>query len=310
MLHEFSFLSDNGRDQVQAWIYVPACQPKGIIQIVHGFGEHSRRYFHMIVRFMEAGYIVAADDHVGHGKTAAVGNTWGDYGPDAKPFTMADDEKKLMDIAKEKYPGLPYFFFGHSMGSMITRGVMCQYGDELAGVTLCGTPGARFGGDNIARLTALCEEGKGNEPQQGGLGDAKDGPMFSRIEEGVTIGNEWICHDPYVQRDHADDPFDGFYKSPTTNHSALVMAQFGQMIQGLEWAEKVPKTLPVYNIGGDEDPVTGFGEGTYQVSNWLIDTGHAVRTKVYSGYRHEIHNYADIKDEVCDGIIAFFDGCL
>ena len=101
MLHEFSFLSDNGRDQVQAWIYVPACAPKGIIQIVHGYGEHSRRYFHMIVRFMEAGYIVAADDHVGHGKTALVNNAWGDYGPDAKPFTMADDEKKLMDIAKE-----------------------------------------------------------------------------------------------------------------------------------------------------------------------------------------------------------------
>ena len=30
----------------------------------------SRRYFHMIVKFMDAGYIVAADDHVGHGKTA------------------------------------------------------------------------------------------------------------------------------------------------------------------------------------------------------------------------------------------------
>ena len=66
MLHEISFKSFNERDEVQGWIYVPACEPKGIIQLIHGFGEHSRRYFHMIVAFMDAGFIVAADDHVGH----------------------------------------------------------------------------------------------------------------------------------------------------------------------------------------------------------------------------------------------------
>ena len=65
---EVSFASYNGRDQVQGWIYVPACKPKGIVQVIHGFGEHSRRYLHMISAFMDAGYIVAADDHVGHGK--------------------------------------------------------------------------------------------------------------------------------------------------------------------------------------------------------------------------------------------------
>ena len=43
MLHEVSFASYNGRDQVQGWIYVPACKPKGIVQVIHGFGEHSRR---------------------------------------------------------------------------------------------------------------------------------------------------------------------------------------------------------------------------------------------------------------------------
>ena len=42
MLHEISFQSFNQRDQVQGWIYVPAAQPVGIIQLVHGFGEHSR----------------------------------------------------------------------------------------------------------------------------------------------------------------------------------------------------------------------------------------------------------------------------
>ena len=116
MLHEVSFPSYNQRDTVQGWIYVPAAQPRGIVQLVHGFGEHSRRYFHMIVKLMDAGFIVAADDHVGHGKTAMMNNTWGDWG-DAGFRTMMEDEHRLTTVVKEKYPNLPYFMFGHSMGS-------------------------------------------------------------------------------------------------------------------------------------------------------------------------------------------------
>ena len=133
MLHEVSFKSYNERDDVQGWIYVPACEPKGIIQLVHGFGEHSRRYFHMIVAFMDAGFIVAADDHVGHGKTAIVNNTWGDWG-EKGAHTMMEDEHTLTKLVKEMYPGLPYFLFGHSMGSFIARDYIAKYGNELKGV--------------------------------------------------------------------------------------------------------------------------------------------------------------------------------
>ena len=87
MLHEISFPSSNDRDQVTGWVYVPACEPEGVVQLIHGFGEHSRRYFHMIVALMDAGFIVAADDHVGHGATAIANDTWGDWG-DAGPHTM------------------------------------------------------------------------------------------------------------------------------------------------------------------------------------------------------------------------------
>ena len=38
MLHELTFPSSNGRDQVTGWIYVPATEPEGIVQLVHGFG--------------------------------------------------------------------------------------------------------------------------------------------------------------------------------------------------------------------------------------------------------------------------------
>ena len=307
MLHEITFSSFNERDTVYGWIYVPAAKPKGIVQLIHGFGEHSRRYFHMIVKFMEAGYIVAADDHVGHGKTALENNTWGDWGT-MGCHTMMEDEYTLTLLVKEKYPNLPYFLFGHSMGSFIARDYAAKYGDQLDGMTICGTTGVFRGADEAAaRLEQIVAEGRGEEADPALLGSLL-GWMCERCGE-VSLGNEWICDDPFVQTDHAKDPFDAFTK-PTTNRSLLYFTQMMQCITGTEWAQKVPWKLPIYNIGGDQDPVGEYGQGIYEVSNWLYQTGHSVKTKVYSGYRHEIHNYKDLKDEVENGIITFMDEIL
>ena len=262
----------------------------------------------MIVAFMDAGFIVAADDHVGHGKTAVVNGTWGDWGTKGA-HTMMEDEHKLTEHVKGMYPGLPYFMFGHSMGSFIARDYISKYGDELAGVTLCGTCGAFASvSDTLAAIRAAVDAGKGDEADPA-FTNMLFGFMFSRIEEPVKLGNEWICHSPWVQNDHAADPFDAFTK-PTNNRSMMYFCEMMTCIEGTEWASKVPTALPIYNIGGDQDPVGNWGEGVYQTSNWLAETGHKVTTKLYSGYRHEIHNYDEIKWAVEEGIIDFFLGCL
>ncbi len=307
MLHEVSFTSYNERDQVQAWIYVPACKPNGIVQLIHGFGEHSRRYIHMILAFLDAGYIVAADDHVGHGKTAMVNNVWGDWG-DKGCHTMMEDEHTLKKIVCDKYPNLPYFLFGHSMGSFITRDFIAKYGNELNGATICGTTGIFRGAKEVKeKLKEIIDAGHGEESDPNIVGSLM-GWMCERCGE-VQIGNEWICHDPYVQKDHAQDPFDAFTR-PTSNRSIYDFIQMMLTIEGTQWAKKVPKKLPIYNIAGDQDPVGEYGLGVCQVSNWLVETGHHVTTKLYSGYRHEIHNYAEIKNEVEAGIIEFMNSNL
>ena len=195
MLHEITFPSSNGRDQVTGWIYVPACEPTGIVQLIHGFGEHSRRYFHLIVALMDAGYIVAANDHVGHGATAIANDTWGDWG-DKGPHTMMEDEKRFHDLVVEKYPNLPYFLFGHSMGSMIARDYCATYGSDLKGAIYCGTTGI-FLNTQIVRdkLTNAIDAGMAQESDPAFVGELM-GWMFSRCEEGAKLGNEWICLDP------------------------------------------------------------------------------------------------------------------
>ena len=305
MLHEIKFASSNGRDEVTGWIYVPACVPTGVVQLVHGFGEHSRRYFHMIVALMDAGFIVAADDHVGHGATAIANDTWGDWG-DAGPHTMMEDEKLFHDCVVEKYPDLPYFMFGHSMGSMIARDFSAKYGDLLAGAIYCGTTGV-FEATAEARKMAddLVQAGKAHESDPA-VTAKLFGWMFARCEEGVTLGNEWICHDPCVQKDHAEDPFDAF-THPTHNISMRDFIDMMLCIEGTEWAEKVPTGLPILLIAGDQDPVGCYGEGVYQCANWLHETGHDVTTQLWSGYRHEIHNYDDIKFDVEETLIEWLE---
>ena len=115
----------------------------------------------MISAFLDAGYIVAADDHVGHGKTAMVNNVWGDWG-DKGCHTMMEDEHTLKKIVCEKYPNLPYFLFGHSMGSFITRDFIAKYGNELNGATICGTTGIFRGAKEVKeKLKEIIDAGHG-----------------------------------------------------------------------------------------------------------------------------------------------------
>lgn len=304
---ELSFQSFNGKDNVKAWIYTPIRKPRGIVQVIHGFGEHSRRYLHMILKFNEAGFVVAADDHVGHGKTAYDSGNWGDWG-DKGYMTMAEDEHTLRKIVQEQYPDLPYFMFGHSMGSMIARGYAATHGAGLSGLILCGTSG-RF--PNASKLLPVLKnliyEGKGQETDLSYLEELM-GWMTERIEQPKTP-NDWISSDPDIVADHANDPFNNF-TTPPNIRSLYYFVQMMETIVGTEWAEKVPVSIPVYNIAGDQDPVGQYGEGVYAVSNWLVQTGHHVKTKVYPGHRHEIHNDRDIRDEVEEGIISFINGII
>ena len=203
MLHEVSFPSSNKRDEVQGWIYVPAARPKGIVQIIHGFGEHSRRYLHMISKFMDAGFIVAADDHVGHGKTAMVSGVWGDWG-DAGFHTMMEDEHTLKELVCEKYPNPSLFPFPGTAWAPLSPGITRQNTAMSWRASPSAAPRAVFRGAAETALllkrpwtTAWGPIPIRNLPAPSWAGSCE------RCDD-VTIGNEWICSDPYVQRDHAE----------------------------------------------------------------------------------------------------------
>lgn len=307
-IREISFPSHNGRDTIKGWVYVPIRRPRAIVQIVHGFGEHSRRYLHMILRMLDAGFIICADDHVAHGKTASDSNTWGDPG-DTGFLTTIEDEHTLHDMMTIDFPRLPYFMFGHSWGSMIARGYTALYGNDIAGTVYCGTVSCL---DNMPalyeELKAAIEAGKAKEP-----GGEYMGKLFAGMTDRYVSPNgpnDWIALDADVVTDHGKDPFNNLTNPPTIQ----LMYDFATLYSFIEaenWAPKVPVSLPIYLIAGDQDPVGKFGEGVYHVANMLWNSGHRdVTTRIYSGYRHEIHNEPPIRDDVEQGIIDFINRVL
>ena len=132
-LFEVPFESANHRDQIQAWIYTPTAAPRGVVQVVHGLGEHSRRYLHLITTLLDAGFVVAADDHAGHGRTAMVSGVWQDTGQDGAHVVVAD-EQHLRQVVTGRFEGLPYILFGHSWGSMIARVLASRHPEGLADI--------------------------------------------------------------------------------------------------------------------------------------------------------------------------------
>ena len=131
-IREISFPSANGRDTIKAWSYSPLGQPKAIVQLIHGYGEHSRRYLHMISKFNEAGFVVFADDHLGHGKTGYDGGTLGD--PHSGGYmTYLKDEKALHDIGiiLSRSAESVYLFYFAVSPMLPARKKGCIYGKSV-----------------------------------------------------------------------------------------------------------------------------------------------------------------------------------
>lgn len=95
----------------QEWL--PESQPRAVLVLVHGLGEHSTRYTHLAQRFNGEGIAVVALDLRGHGKTPG---TRGVMDVDK----VLGDIGELLASAHDRFPQTPIVIFGHSLGGLLT----------------------------------------------------------------------------------------------------------------------------------------------------------------------------------------------
>lgn len=302
-LQEFSYPSRDGVHDINASLWLPEGPPRAVVQIVHGVAEYAGRYDHFARYLADHGFLVCGGDHLGHGKTVNDGK-YGYFGKKDGWALVTGDVRQLRVLMGEKYPGLPYFLLGHSMGSFLARTYLCQYPGTVDGCILSGTgqekPALVAAGKAVAG--AVCAL-RGPEAVSSLIDKLSLGAYNKQFKPNRTTA-DWICRDEAVVDRYLKDPFCTF--KPTAG-------MFRDMMGGLQFiasegalSSMDPRT-PVYLFSGDRDPVGANGEGVRTVYGFFKDHGTADLTmKLYPGGRHEMLNEIN-KGEVYADVLAWLE---
>lgn len=299
----FTFKDTEGFDIfVYRWMLPAGVQAKAAVQIAHGAAEHALRYRRFALFLNAAGYVVYANDHRGHGKTAGSLEKAGIAGADGWN-RMVDDMKLLSDRIRSENPGLPLVLFGHSMGSFLAQQYIQSWGSALAGVVLSGTTGSL--GDNLPMVIAAVEQDI--ERQGPDAPSAVFGQMFAGFNapfEPVKTGFEWLSRDEAEVQKYVDDPWCGF---PFTNALVADMLKGGQALWSPENEARIPTDLSVLMVAGAMDPVGGFAAQVQALAARYRTLGvKDLTVKLYADARHEVLNETN-RDEVQQDILDWLD---
>lgn len=302
---EAYFNSSNGVNRVHTLIWEDdSAAPIGILQLTHGMAEHIDRY-DSFARFMASnGFVVCGNDHIGHGKSINERAEIGYFAPADGDKRLVDDMHILTKIMKKRNPDLPFFLFGHSMGSFCARVYAAHFGEELQGLILCGTGEIPDISSALLPLfDAVCEK-YGEKRRVDAIGDLlnkgaslivgeKDNPLAwlsVDAENRLAYSNDGLCGFTYTLRGYRD--------------------MFAVMCEACEasWAYKLPQDLPIFIISGANDPVGSKGRGVLAVADNLVDAGIEPEVVLYPGLRHEILNEED-NDRIYNDILKFIHTC-
>ena len=300
---EFSFPSKDGVHSCHASLWTPEGEPRAVVQIVHGVAEYAGRYDHFARYLAEHGFAVCGEDHLGHGKTVNDGK-YGYFGKKDGWTLVTADVRQLRVLTGEKFPGLPYFLLGHSMGSFLARTYLCQFPGTVDGCILSGTgqekPALVAAGKALA--SAICAF-KGADATSALVNELSLGAYNKQFKPNRTTA-DWICRDEAVVDAYLKDPFCTF--KPTAGMFRDMMGGL-QLISSEDGLSRMDPRTPVYLFSGDRDPVGANGEGVKTVYGFFKEYGTADLTmKLYPGGRHEMLNEIN-KGEVYADVLAWLE---
>ncbi|MGU3291031.1 alpha/beta fold hydrolase [Williamsia sp. M5A3_1d] len=268
---------DSRRHALPVYRWAPEAQPRAIVMIVHGMGEHVLRYEHVASALTGAGFAVYGYDQRGHG--AGIGDgVPGEIGESGWEALVADIAE-VAEWIREREPGLPVGVFAHSMGSFATQQVLPGHSDAFDAVALSGT----------AALDIL-------EPALD-LDAPLDLAVFNAPFEPRT-GFEWLSRDEAAVDAYVADPLCGFGIDGDASRAMFVGAR---PLADRSVLSRMRSDLPLYIAVGDQDPVNGGLALSTPLVERLGDAGvEDVTTHVYPGARHEIVNETNRAEVIGD----------
>lgn len=303
---EAYFQSENGRNQIRTLIWQDAdSEPRAVVQIAHGVAEHIGRYEETAVFLAERGFLVCGNDHLGHGKSVESIDELGYIDENNGYVFMIRDMHRLYRIIHKKHPTLPYFLFGHSLGSFMARIYVASFAQDLAGLILCGSGrlprGASF-------LDAAVED---ILDRLGAAGD--ENAVLTNLSNKLSakmLGEDdplaWLSQCAENRERYREDPLCGF---PLKNAGAKNVAMLGIKAEDSQWMEKLPPGFPVLLISGAKDPVGLNGRAVLAIADGLLLAGQEPVVILYPGDRHEIL-HEDDRERVLHDIEKWLEAAL
>lgn len=291
---------DGARLFVRRWL--PDGPPRAIVQIAHGLAEHSLRYQDFALALNRSGIGVYAQDHRGHGKTAAAGEL-GFFAAKDGWRLVVDDLWTLNRRIAADHPGAPIVLFAHSLGSFMAQGFIAEHGDALAGAILSGSNGRPPAIATLGRLFARIERLRLGARGRSAPLKAMWFGEFNKPFRPARTEFDWLSRDPAAVDAYVADPLCGF---DFTTQLAIDVLDALPGLQAPATVARISKALPILIVSGARDPVGVNIQG-------LIDAyrGAGLQTSVrlYPEARHELLNETN-REEVKADLIGWIDGVL
>ncbi len=289
--NDFFYPSADGNTRIHAIEWIPEGTVTGVLQICHGMCEYIDRYDGFARFLAQQGWYVTGNDHLGHGQSVTEDDRHGFFhDPDGNACVIRDIHA-LHEATKQKYPEIPYFLLGHSMGSFLARQYICMYGKELSGSIIMGTGSQPALTLKIGKMLCRRSAGKHGQMYRSSFIDKMAFGSYNKKFEPARTSKDWLTKDTDIVDAYLADPWCSFM---------FTVNAYYHMFSGIEYAQnqaninQIPKELPILVTSGADDPVGNFGKGVRPVFEAYQKAGiRDVQLKLYDGDRHEILNETD-----------------
>ena len=304
---EFYFNSTSGTTRIHGVRYIPDGEIRAILQISHGMVEYIERYEAFALFLNSKGILVTGNDHLGHGKSVNSKEEWGYFAKEDGNRAVLYDIYQLTQITKAKYPSIPYFLLGHSMGSFYARQYLCEFGLELDGAIIMGTGCQPLALVQFGRLlTRFISLFKGWKYRCNLINNIAFGSYNKHFKPARTT-KDWLSKDTAIVDKYVADECCNFI---------FTLNAFYNMFTGIsrlynkKLLSNMPKKLPVFFVAGEDDPVGDYGKGVLKAAAMFKNVGMKnVKLKLYPTDRHEILNETD-RDQVYKDLYIWLNDLL
>ena len=231
--------------------------PRAVIALVHGQSEHIGRYAHVAAWYNRQGVALIGYDQQGYGRSE------GKPGHAKSLDVLLDDIGQLLEETRVRYPGIPLFLYGHSMGGHLVLNYTLRRNPGIEGLIVT-APWIRLAFPAPA-LKVLAAR------------------VLKKITPSLTLPTDLAAQ--FLSRDEAVVQA---YQNDPLVHGQLSVAAGLELLEGAEWLDHFQGTfpMPVLLMHGGGDKITSPAASM----EFSARAGDRVTYHEWPGFYHEIHN--------------------